>query len=57
MLANATPCPDLLVSVRQPLGGVMTVEYQSSAGLVNTRLPFVMHVVKRISLDEASAMQ
>jgi RHS repeat-associated protein len=46
------PTPDLLLSVTQPLGGKETVTYRSSAGLPNTKLPFVMQVVDSITTDD-----
>ncbi len=46
------PLPDLPTSVTQPLGGKETVTYRSSAGLTNTRIPFVMQVVDTITTDD-----
>ncbi len=46
------PIPDLLTSIKQPLGGTQIVEYESSSGKPDTRLPFVMQVVKSITVND-----
>jgi RHS repeat-associated protein len=52
MAINSGPIPDLLTSIMVPLGGKESVTYSSSAGLPNTRLPFVMQVVDTITTDD-----
>ena len=52
MLVSTGPVPDLLLSITQPMGGKQTVEYQSSAGTTGTKLPFVMQLAKKITLDD-----
>ncbi len=46
------PIPDLLTSITEPLGGSLTVAYRSSAGLPDTRIPFIMQVVKSLTTDD-----
>ncbi len=52
MRINSSPIPDLLLSVKQPLGGKLTVAYKSSAGAPDTIIPFVMQMVKTITSDD-----
>ncbi len=52
MYVNSGPIPDLLLTFTVPLGGKESVTYRSSAGLPNTRLPFVMQVVDTITTDD-----
>jgi RHS repeat-associated protein len=52
LYSNSGPIPDLLTSMTVPLGGKESVTYRSSAGLPNTRLPFVMQVVDTITTDD-----
>ncbi len=49
---NQGPIPDLLTSIKSPLGGSTTVSYRSSAGLPDTRLPFIMQVVNSITTSD-----
>jgi RHS repeat-associated protein len=44
--------PDLLTSITEPLGGKLTVAYRSSAGLPDTRIPFIMQVVSSLTTDD-----
>jgi RHS repeat-associated protein len=44
--------PDLLTTVTQPMGGKLTVEYQPSSQTANTRIPFIMQVVKSVTADD-----
>lgn len=44
--------PDLLTSITEPLGGKISVAYESSAGKPGTALPFVMHVVSSVTYDD-----
>ncbi|MCB1377493.1 MAG: VCBS repeat-containing protein [Alphaproteobacteria bacterium] len=48
----ATPASNLLTTIKQPLGGTFSVAYQTSAGTPDTKLPFVMQLVKSVSLDD-----
>ena len=52
MQLTTGPVPDLLLSFKSPLGGRETVQYQSSAGTPNTRLPIIMQLVKSITTDD-----
>ena len=52
MRINNSPIPDLLLSVKQPLGGKLDVVYKSSAGTPDTVIPFIMQVVKTITSDD-----
>jgi len=49
---SAGSTPDLLVNVVEPLGGKIAIEYEPSSGKPNTKLPFVMQVVKSVTLDD-----
>lgn len=44
--------PDLLTNIVEPLGGKIAIEYEHSSGKPDTKLPFVMYVVKSITLDD-----
>jgi YD repeat-containing protein len=46
------PIPDLLTSIKQPLGGVTSISYKTSAGLPSTVIPFIMQVVKSLTVDD-----
>ena len=49
MRINNSVIPDLLSTITEPLGGKLSVTYRSSAGLPDTRLPFIMNVVDKIT--------
>lgn len=44
--------PDLLTNIVEPLGGKIAIAYEPSSGKPNTKLPFVMPVVKSVTLDD-----
>jgi RHS repeat-associated protein len=46
------PVPDLLTSFKIPPGGIETVQYLSSAGTANTRLPLLVQTVSKITTDD-----
>jgi RHS repeat-associated protein len=52
LLNNLGPVPDLLTSIKQPLGGTTSVAYRPSAGLPGTVVPFVMQVVSSLATDD-----
>jgi RHS repeat-associated protein len=52
MTANSGPFPDLLTSLKQPLGGTTLIQYRSSPGLPGTRIPFTMQLVKSLTTDD-----
>lgn len=44
--------PDLLTSIVEPLGGKVAIAYEPSSGKPDTKLPFIMNLVKSITLDD-----
>ncbi|MFL5259439.1 MAG: toxin TcdB middle/N-terminal domain-containing protein, partial [Hyphomicrobiales bacterium] len=44
--------PDLLINIVEPLGGKIAIEYEPSSRKPNTLLPFVMPVVKTVTVDD-----
>ena len=43
---------DLLISLREPLGGVTTVTYGPSAGTPGSKIPTILQIVKTMTLDD-----
>jgi RHS repeat-associated protein len=52
MAVNSGPFPDLLASLKQPLGATTSIQYRASPGLPNTRIPFTMQLVKSLTMDD-----
>ncbi len=48
---NEGPIPDLMTGIIEPAGAEITVAYVPSTETIDTRLPFIMHVVKSITVD------
>lgn len=48
---GSTP-PDLLTNIVEPLGGKIAIEYEPSSGKPDTKLPFIMQLVKSVTLDD-----
>jgi|GEM_PF-703332 len=46
------PFPDLLTSLKQPLGGTVSAAYQPSSSAASTALPFVMQLASAITVDD-----
>ncbi|MCC5655388.1 FG-GAP-like repeat-containing protein, partial [Nostoc sp. XA013] len=43
---------DFLTSIVEPLGGKIAIEYEPSSGKPDTKLPYVMHVIKSVTVTD-----
>jgi len=51
------PFPDLLTEVKNGLGGITKIEYAPSTEYANTYLPFVQHVVSKVTVYDGKGNQ
>jgi RHS repeat-associated protein len=54
---SIAPSPDLMTSLTLPLGGVFSVDYQSTANTANTYLPFAMQIVRSLTVNDGRGTQ
>jgi len=53
---NGNP-PDLITSITKPLGATTTIEYANSSQYENTLLPYILHPVSSITIDDGLGNQ